>query len=64
MNNSNSTKFWLGNAVLAVALIMLLFMGAIWEAMGGAAMGLWIALVIAGVYLLSGKGGGGPNMPE
>jgi hypothetical protein len=48
----NSNKFVIGNAILALALLMLLFMGSIWEAMGGAAMVLWIALVAAGVYFL------------
>lgn len=48
----NSNKFIIGNAILALALLMLLFMGSIWEAMGGAAMVLWIGLVVAGVYFL------------
>jgi purine-cytosine permease-like protein len=48
----HSTKFWLGNAILAVAMLVLLFMGRLWEVMGTAAMVLWTALVIAGVYLL------------
>ena len=53
MNNDEMTpRFWLGNGILAVALILLLFMGKLWEVMGVGAMVLWTAMVIAGVYLL------------
>lgn len=53
MNDSDKTvKFWLGNAVLAVAMVMLLFMGRLWEILGNGAMGLWIAVVAAGAWLL------------
>ena len=55
-------SFWIGNGILAVAMLLLLFMGRLWEHMGAAAMGLWIALVIAGVYMLL-KDNGSPNMP-
>ncbi len=55
-DSDNKVKFWLGNAVLAVAMAMLLFMGRLWEIMGSSAMGLWIAVVAAGTWLLlSGK---------
>ncbi len=53
MNDSEkSVKFWLGNAILAVAMVMLLFMGRLWEILGSGAMGLWIAVVAAGAWLL------------
>jgi hypothetical protein len=55
-----SKSFWLGNGILAVALLVLLFMGRLWDVMGVAAMVLWTALVIAGVYLLM-KDKGGPS---
>lgn len=57
MNDSEkSAKFWLGNAILAIAMLMLLFMGRLWEIMGNSAMVLWIAVVAAGTWLLlSGK---------
>lgn len=57
-----SKNFWLGNGILAVAMIVLLFMGRLWQVMGAAAMVLWTALVITGVYLLM-KDKGGPNEP-
>jgi hypothetical protein len=55
-----SAQFWLGNGVLAVALLMLLAMGRLWEVMGSGAMVLWVVVVAIGVYLLaSDKGGPG-----
>lgn len=63
MNEPEYSKtFWLGNGILAVALLVLLFMGRLWDVMGVAAMVLWTALVIAGVYLLM-KDKGGPSAP-
>ncbi len=63
MNQENPTpRFWLGNAVLAVALLLLLFMGKLWEVMGVGAMVLWTVLVIVGVYLLMSDKGGGSSM--
>lgn len=54
-------KFWLANGILAVAMLMLLFMGRLWELMGPAAMVLWIALAGTGAYLLMYKG---PKNPQ
>jgi hypothetical protein len=48
----NSKNFLLGNAILAVAMLLLLFMGSAWEALGMGAMVLWIGLVATGVYFL------------
>lgn len=48
----DSNKFLLGNVILGIALLLLLFMGSAWEAMGLGAMVLWVALVVVGVYLL------------
>ncbi len=47
-----SNTFWLGNAILAAAMLMLLFMGSAWESLGIGAMVLWIGLVALGVYLV------------
>ncbi len=47
-----SRNFMIGNALMAVALIMLLYIGALWESMGPAAMGLWIAVAGAGTFFL------------
>ena len=58
-----STKFWLGNGVLAIALLMLLVMGRLWEVMGIGAMVLWVLLVIVGVYLLMNDKSEPPTFP-
>ncbi len=58
-----TTKFWLGNGILAVALLLLLFMGKIWLLMGPGAMVLWIVLVAVGVYLLMSDKGGPSDLP-
>lgn len=52
----NNNNFLIGNAILAVALLLLLFMGSAWETLGIGAMVVWIAMVVAGVYFLM-KGG-------
>ncbi|GAB4346545.1 MAG: hypothetical protein Kow006_05190 [Gammaproteobacteria bacterium] len=51
-DKSVSKSFLLGNTLLAVALVMLLFMGRLWEWLGALAMVLWIAVVAAGVYFV------------
>lgn len=47
-----SKNFWLGNAVLAVALLFLLELDAISAVIGFNAMIIWIGLVVAGAWLL------------
>lgn len=51
-DEKQSLNFWLGNGILAVALLLVLFMGSLWEVLGRGAMVIWIVLVVAGVYLL------------
>jgi len=55
MSEQPSNTFWLGNAILGVAMLMLLFMGSAWESLGVAAMVVWAALVGLGVYLVMQK---------
>ena len=62
-DSEKSARFWLGNAILAVAMAMLLFMGKLWEIMGSSAMGLWIATVAAGAWLLLSDKGDPPSFP-
>ncbi|GAB4292048.1 MAG: hypothetical protein Kow0096_06610 [Thiohalomonadaceae bacterium] len=54
-DNEFGPNFWLGNAVLALALVMLLFMGSLWESLGAMAMVVWTAVVALGVYLVMTK---------
>lgn len=58
------TNFWLGNTILAAALLMLLYMGYLWELMGAFAMVIWVALAATGAYLLMSKKGDGPTNPD
>lgn len=54
MNESKrSMKFWAGNAVLALALTVLFFMGPLAKLIGTWAMALWIVLAGFGFYLIT-----------
>jgi len=64
MNDSEpSTKFWLGNGILAVALLMLLFMEYVWSVLGSATMVVWILLVGVGIYFLMSNKSEPPTFP-
>ncbi|MDO5693815.1 MAG: hypothetical protein Q4G70_15285 [Pseudomonadota bacterium] len=54
MNDQEPTKtaFWLGNALLVIALLMLFFMNVIAARIGTLAFVIWAALAGAGVYLV------------
>lgn len=56
-------NFWLGNAILAVALLMVLFIGTLWELFGVFAMMLWAVVVAIGVILITRDEGNPPNFP-
>ena len=61
---SQRIRFWAGNVVLVIALLVLFNMGALSERFGMGAVVLWMALVAIGFYLiLSGKEPPG-SMPE
>lgn len=62
-NQAPTPKFWMGNAILAVALLMLLFIGKLWESMGVGAMVLWVLVVALGVYLLMNDKDGPSDTP-
>lgn len=54
--DSQKIRFWAGNAVLVVALVVMFNMGALSERFGMGAVALWMALVALGFYLImSGK---------
>ncbi len=52
--------FWWGNGILALAMLLLLFMGSLWEKMGVMAMVLWVVLAGIGAYLVMKK----PDTPK
>lgn len=52
MPGGKGLNFWLGNAILALALLILLNIGALWEQMGMMAMVLWVGVVGVGAYFV------------
>ena len=62
--NTGKRNFWLGNAVLTVAMLMLIFMGQLSDALGIWAAVLWMALAALGVALLMSDKSGEPPPPD
>jgi hypothetical protein len=60
----HSRNFWIGNAVLALAMLMLLFMGPLSAAIGIWAAALWMALAAVGVGLIMSDKSGEPPAPD
>lgn len=55
-NHSRSTRFWIGNGLLALAMLLLFFMGPLSEALGLWAVALWMVLAAVGMgFLMSDK---------
>lgn len=53
MNESkHGARFWAGNIVLVIALLVMLVMGTLSEYLGVGAMILWMALAALGFYLI------------
>jgi len=50
--SNQGNNFIIGNVVLVAALVFLLYMGQIWEAIGPSAMLIWMAMVGVGMTLL------------
>ncbi|HNQ03098.1 MAG TPA: hypothetical protein PKH69_00655 [Thiobacillaceae bacterium] len=50
---NHSASFWIGNALLGLALVVLIFLGRLWEMMGSLAMLLWMGMAGAGIYLVT-----------
>lgn len=65
MNDPQHTSsFWLGNALLGLSLVMLIFLSSLWEALGVWAMALWMGLAAAGMYLVTKDKGPSSNLPD
>ncbi|HEX8980892.1 MAG TPA: hypothetical protein VF811_14385 [Parasulfuritortus sp.] len=47
------TKFWVGNAILALSAAVLFFMGPLATLIGTWAMALWMAMAAIGFYLVT-----------
>jgi hypothetical protein len=58
------TNFWLGNGLLAAALLSLFFLGPLSELLGAGAMMIWMGLAGVGMYFImkdKGPQSGGPD---
>jgi hypothetical protein len=57
-------NFWIGNAVLALAMLLLLFMGPLSDALGIWAAVLWMVLAAVGMTLLLSDKSDEPPAPD
>jgi len=65
LNHGKYTRnFWLGNGVLALAMLMMFFMGPLSDALGIWAAVLWMVLAAVGVALLMSDKSGDPPEPD
>ena len=62
--NKRSRNFWFGNGLLAVAMLTLLFMGPLSDALGIWAAVLWMALAAVGMALVISDKSGEPPAPD
>jgi len=63
-HGKHSRNFWIGNGVLAVAMLMMFFMGPLSDALGIWAAVLWMVLAAVGVALLMSDKSGDPPEPD
>ena len=63
-NGKHGRNFWLGNAVLALAMLLLFFMGPLSDALGIWAAVLWMALAAVGMALLMSDKTDEPPSPD
>lgn len=59
-----SHNFWIGNAVLALAMLMLFFMGPLSDALGIWAAILWMGVAAAGMALVMSDKTDEPPAPD
>jgi uncharacterized membrane protein YhaH (DUF805 family) len=62
--NTGKRNFWIGNAVLTLAMATLFFMGQLSEALGIWAAVLWMVLAAVGVGLVMSDKSGEPPTPD
>ena len=63
-SGKHSRNFWVGNAVLALAMLLLFFMGPLSNALGIWAAVLWMALAAVGMALLMSDKTDEPPSPD
>lgn len=59
-----SRNFWIGNGILALAMLLLFFMGPLSNALGIWAAVLWMVLAAVGMALLMSDKSGEPPAPD
>lgn len=62
--NKHGPRFWLGNALLGLALLVLFFMGPLADLLGAWAMGVWMVLAGVGMYFIMADGKGKSGVPD
>ncbi len=62
--DKHGPKFWLGNTLLGISLLVLFFMGVISEYLGIWAMILWMGLAGLGMYFVMVDGKGKSGVPD
>lgn len=60
----HSTRFWLGNGILALAMAAIFFMGTLWAHLGQWALVLWMVLAGVGMYFLMTDKDGEPPLSD
>ncbi len=63
-SGKRSRNFWVGNGVLAVAMLALLFMGPLSDALGIWAAVLWMVLAAVGMTLVMSDKSDEPPAPD
>jgi Na+/melibiose symporter-like transporter len=63
-SGQRSRNFWVGNAVLALAMLMLFFMGPLSDALGIWAAVLWMAVAAVGASLVMSDKTSEPPAPD
>ena len=63
-SGKHGRNFWLGNAILALAMLLLFFMGPLSDALGIWAAVLWMALAAVGMALLMSDKTDEPPSPD
>lgn len=61
--DNNRRNFWLGNGLLAVALVLMLFISQLWPVLGVWSMVLWMIMAGAGMYFIT-RDRGDPGQPD
>ena len=59
-----SRNFWLGNGVLVLAMLMMLFMGPLSDALGIWAAVLWMVMAALGMWLIMSDKSDDPPAPD